>query len=86
MRSTKASNALARLQSRSGNMRFGMQVAPNGLFSLTEVQDDGEVKSISAAMELDEFVRYVNAQGPQQVKRVSKLDVAFEKQLHKKTE
>jgi hypothetical protein len=32
-------------------------------------------------MELDDFVAFVNAQGPQKVKRVSKLDVAFEQQL-----
>jgi hypothetical protein len=30
---------------------------------------------------LDEFVAFVNKQGPQKVQRISKLDVAFEKQL-----
>jgi hypothetical protein len=36
-------------------------------------------------MAMDEFVAWVNGYGPQIVKRVSKLDVAFSKQLQKKT-
>ena len=35
-------------------------------------------------LELDAFVAFVNALGPQKARRVSKLDVAFEKQLSKK--
>jgi hypothetical protein len=37
-----------------------------------------------APLELDEFVAFVNGLGPQTPRRVSKLDVAFEKQLVKK--
>jgi hypothetical protein len=32
-------------------------------------------------LEMDDFVKFVNAQGPQTPRRISKLDVAFEKQL-----
>ena len=35
-------------------------------------------------LELDAFVAFVNQLGPQAARRVSKLDVAFEKQLVKK--
>jgi len=37
-------------------------------------------------MELDDFVRFVNAHGPQKAKRVSKLDVQFEKNMRNKKE
>ena len=41
-----------------------------------------DVTDLIRAIEVqDEFVAFVNAFGPQEVKRVSKLDVAFEKQL-----
>ena len=36
------------------------------------------------ALPLDDFVRFVNAQGPQIVRRLTKSDIAFEKQLVKK--
>jgi hypothetical protein len=35
-------------------------------------------------MELDDFVKFVNGLGPQEVKRMTKNDVAFEKQLVRK--
>jgi hypothetical protein len=37
-------------------------------------------------MMMEEFVAFVNAYGPQTPKRVSKLDIAFSKQLSKKIE
>jgi hypothetical protein len=43
--------------------------------------DNGDMERLSPSLEQDEFVAFVNAFGPQEVKRVSKLDVAFEKQL-----
>ena len=85
MRSTRASNALARLKRRTGNERYSMQIAANGTFCLLEAQDDGQMTALSSALELDEFVRFLNATGPQTPKKISKLDVAFEKQLVKKT-
>jgi hypothetical protein len=84
MRSTRASNALARLKTRSGNESYSMQIAPNGTFSLLQVDSSGNLQTLSDALELDEFVRFVNATGPQTPKKISKLDVAFEKQLVKK--
>ncbi|UGQ46299.1 hypothetical protein [Massilia endophytica] len=80
-RSTKASNALERLKERSGNAGYSMVRTGSGHFFLTE--GPGE-PPLCPPMELDEFVAFINAQGPQKPKRVSKLDVAFEKQLTKK--
>jgi hypothetical protein len=80
-RSTKASNALERLKERSGNPGYSMVRTGSGHFFLTE--GPGQ-PPLCAPMELDEFVAFVNAQGPQKPKRVSKLDVEFEKQLTKK--
>ncbi|MGO4381120.1 hypothetical protein [Pseudoduganella sp. RAF53_2] len=81
-RSTKASNALARLKERSGNQGYSMTITGAGHFLLSESPDS---QPLNPPMELDDFVAFVNAQGPQKAKRVSKLDVAFEKQLVKKT-
>ncbi|MES2258811.1 MAG: hypothetical protein V4724_09835 [Pseudomonadota bacterium] len=80
-RSTRASNAIDRLKERSGNPHYSMSRTGSGHFFLTE----GPGKPpLCAPLELDEFVAFVNAHGPQKAKRVSKLDVAFEKQLTKK--
>ena len=81
MRSTRASAAVERLKRRSGNNDFSMVRSANGLFYLTLVTDTGEMEHLSPALEQDAFVAFVNAFGPQEVKRVSKFDVAFEKQL-----
>jgi hypothetical protein len=80
-RSTRASNALERLKERSGNQAYSMSRTGSGHFFLTE----GPGKPpLCPPMELDDFVAFVNAQGPQKPKRVSKLDIEFEKQLVKK--
>ncbi len=81
MRSTRASAAVERLKRRSGNDRYSMVRTGDGLFYLAQMQEDGTLQKLSDALEQDEFVAYVNAQGPQQPKRISKLDQAFEKQL-----
>ena len=39
---------------------------------------------LCAPLELDDFVAFVNGLGPQEVKRMTKNDLAFEKQLVKK--
>lgn len=83
MRSTKASAAVERLKRRSGNPHYSMVRTGDGLFYLAEMQESGALQKISEAFEQDDFVTYVNAVGPQPTKRVSKLDVAFEKQLAK---
>ena len=51
------------------------------LFFLTEGPG---LPPLCPPLELDAFVAFVNGLGPQKARRVSKLDVAFEKQLTKK--
>jgi hypothetical protein len=80
-RSTRASAAVDRLKLRSGNAGYSMSITGEGLFFLSE--KPGE-PPLSAPLELDDFVAFVNGLGPQTPRRVSKLDVAFEKQLVKK--
>ncbi|MDB5757157.1 MAG: hypothetical protein JWM30_446 [Burkholderia sp.] len=84
MRSTRASAAVERLKRRSGNNDFSMVRSADGLFHLTVFTDNGDMERLSPSLEQDEFVAFVNAFGPQEVKRVSKLDAAFEKQLKAK--
>ena len=80
-RSTRASAAVDRLKNRSGNAGYSMGRTSAGLFFLSE--RPGE-PPLCEPLELDQFVAFVNKLGPQIPKRVSKLDVAFEKQLVKK--
>jgi hypothetical protein len=81
LRSTRGSNAVDRLKLRSGNAGYTMSVTGDGLFFLSEKPG---APPLSAPLELNDFVAFVNALGPQTPRRVSKLDVAFEKQLVKK--
>lgn len=81
MRSTRATAAVARLNKRSEGRSYQLAITGDGLFKLRE-QCEGGVAS--AAMELDDFVRFVDAQGPQAVRRVTKNDEAFARQLAKK--
>ena len=83
MRSTRASAAIARLNRRSEGRNYLMAMTGNGLFQLRE-RVDGRDKDISEALPLDDFVRFVNAQGPQEVPRITKNDAAFAKQLVRK--
>ena len=81
MRSTRATAAVARLNRRSEGRSYQMVLTGAGLFKLCE-QVDGGVPS--AAMSLDDFVRFVDALGPQPIRRITKSDAAFAKQLGKK--
>jgi hypothetical protein len=80
-RSTRASTAVDRLKQRTGNPGYSMARTGEGLFFLSERPG---APPLCPPLELDEFVAFVKKLGPQEVKRVSKLDVAFEKQLVKK--
>jgi hypothetical protein len=80
-RSTRASAAVERLKRRSGSAGWSMARTGDGLFFLSERPG---APPLSAPLELDEFVAFVDKLGPQVEKRVSKHDVAFEKQLVKK--
>ena len=81
MRSTRATAAVARLNKRSEGAQYQLVLTGAGLFKLRQ---QGEGGLSSAAMSLDDFVSYVNAQGPQAVRRVTKNDEAFARQLVKK--
>jgi hypothetical protein len=80
-RSTRASAAVERLKRRSGSAGWSMARTGDGLFYLAERPG---APPLSPPLELDEFVAFVDKLGPQVEKRVSKHDVAFEKQLVKK--
>lgn len=84
MRTTRASAAIDRLKQRSGIANYSMAVASNGLISLVMQNVGAASTRLSEPMQLDDFVVFVNAYGPQIPKRVSKLDIAFSKQLTKK--
>jgi hypothetical protein len=81
LRSTRASAAVERLKKRSGNAGYSMARTGDGLFFLSERPG---APALCAPLELDDFVAFVNSLGPQVEKRVSKHDIAFEKQLVKK--
>ena len=83
MRSTRATAAVARLNQRSAGRHYLMVITSCSLFVLRE-RVDGVDTEISEPLALDEFVRFVNAQGPQVVPRVTKNDAAFARQLVKK--
>lgn len=80
-RSTRASTAVERLKERTGNPGYSMARTGEGLFFLSEAPGE---PPLCEPLELDDFVAFVKKLGPQEVRRQSKLDVAFEKQLVKK--
>jgi hypothetical protein len=83
-RSTRAAAAVARLNERSPGRNFLMVMTGDNLFALRERTAEGLLEAC-AALPLDDFVKAVNALGPQVVPRVTKNDAAFAKQLVKKT-
>ena len=80
-RSTRASAAVERLKRRTGVTTYSMARTGAGHFFLSEKPG---APPLCAPLELDDFVAFVNGLGPQEVKRVSKHDVEFEKQLVRK--
>jgi len=84
MRSTRAAAAVDRLNQRSEDRRYLMVMTGDGNFVLRERLESGD-KDVAAALPLDDFVRLVNATGPQVAPRVTKNDAAFARQLVKKT-
>jgi hypothetical protein len=81
MRSTKASAAVARLNSRDPDHQYSMGMTASGFFYLLRSSDSGVQEKISEDLTLEEFVIFANRTGPQKKVKVSKFDVAFEKQL-----
>jgi len=84
MRSTRATSAVERLNARCTDLRYSMVRTAGELFILAQNAGDAPAIRVSEPLELDAFVKFVNAYGPQKPRRVSKLDVAFEKQLQKR--
>ncbi len=85
MRSTRASAAIDRLKRRSNNPLYSMSMSSRGLFSLLLGDGLGDSARLCEPMAMDDFVSFVNGYGPQTVKRVSKLELAFSQQLDKKS-
>jgi len=83
MRSKKASSAVERLNKR-GEQNYSMGTNGKGLFWLSQPGENGASTKLCEPMTMDDFVVFVNGFGPQIVKRVSKLDIEFSKQLVKK--
>lgn len=84
MRSTRAAAAVERLKQRSSNPKYSMALSSNGLFQLVLYNENNSPENVGEPLVLDDFVKFINNYGPQTPKRVSKLDVAFEKQLAQK--
>lgn len=80
-RSTRASAAVERLKKRTGNAGYSMARTGDGLFFLSEAPG---APPLCAPLEMDDFVAFVDKLGPQVEKRISKHDLAFEKQLVRK--
>lgn len=83
MRSTRATAAIARLNSRSDGHDYRMVLTGNGLFILRD-RVDGEDRQLSEALSLDEFVQRVDSMGAKPAPRVTKSEEAFMKQLVRK--
>lgn len=83
MRSTRATAAVARLNQRSEGRHYLMVMTNTSQFLLRERLADGD-KDISEALALDDFVRFVDATGPQKAPRITRNDAAFAKQLVRK--
>ena len=84
MRSTRATAAVERLKARSGSPNYSLVRSASGLFQLVLASDVGPADRLGEPLPLDDFVTYVNGYGPQIPRRMTKNDVAFEKQLIKK--
>lgn len=82
MRSTRAATAVSRLNERSEGHHYTMAKTASGLFFLRE-KVDGVDKQVSEPLPMDDFVKLVNGMGPQKVARMTKNDIAFQKQLEK---
>ena len=84
MRSTKASAAVERLKTRSGNPLYSMSCRSDGLFALRLTSTTGQSVPVGTPLPMDEFLRFVNGLEPAKPKPASKLDLAFRSQLKEK--
>ena len=81
MRSTKASAAVTRLNRRDPDHHYSMGMTAAGFFYLLRAEGEQAPERASPDLTLEEFVAFADKLGPQKQARVSKHDVAFEKQL-----
>lgn len=84
MRSTKASAAVTRLNTRDPAYRYSMGMTASGFFYLLRAANGAPAERISDDLTLEEFVAFANQTGPQKKVKLSKLDIAFESQLEAK--
>jgi len=84
MRSTRATAAVARLNERSPGRHYLLVMTGAGQFLLRERLAEGD-QDVGAPLPLDDFVRLVNATGPQKAPRITKNDAAFARQLVRKS-
>ncbi|GLU30449.1 hypothetical protein WKR88_01505 [Trinickia caryophylli] len=80
MRSTRATHAVERLKTRSGNEAYTAVGLPGGIFRLVD-RAGGADRTVGEPMPLDAFVAFVDSLSPAQPKKQSKLDAAFDAQI-----
>lgn len=80
-RSTRASAAVERLKRRTGITSYSMARTGAGHFFLSEKPG---APPLCAPLEMDDFVAFVDSLGPQPERRMTKNDIAVEKQLVRK--
>lgn len=80
MRTTKATLAVERLKTRTGNMRYAAVSLPGDLFYLTD-RASGKAEKLCGPLPLDAFVKFVNGVAPPAPRKASKLDEAFEEKI-----
>jgi hypothetical protein len=83
MRTTKATAAVERLKRRSGDTHYKMVLNSAGQPFLVK-SEGGQDTALCEPMALEDFVPFVNGLGPQEQKRQTKNDIAFEAQLARK--
>lgn len=83
MRSTRAAAAVARLNRRNEGRDYALVLTNSGLFKVRERTGGGD-SELCDALTLDEFVRFVDAMGPQKLVRITKNEAEFAKQLVRK--
>ncbi len=83
MRTTKATHAVERLKTRTGNPRYaavsdaGRPVLPD------RPRQRHRLEKLCAPLPPDEFVAFVNSLSPPAPRKASKLDEAFEDKIRK---
>lgn len=80
MRGTRATQAVERLKTRSGNAAYAAVGMPGGVFRLVD-RAGGTERTVGEPMPLDAFVAFVDSLSPAQPKKQSRLDTAFEAQI-----